>query len=153
MTRSMDVTISYRILPALLTAVCMAAPLAAAPSPEGEGAERPTPRAASAEIGVSGLRIVVDPSTGEIVSAQARESHVLSQALEHALSRSTQGLEVFEIPTGGMGVHLDGRFQHVMMVKVKADGSFDIECVDSVREAKAVLRGKEPGSDDDSRVR
>ena len=111
------------------------------------------PKAAPVEIGVSGVRIVVDPGTGEIVSAQAHGSHVLSEALEHALSRSTEGLKVVEIPAGGMGVHLGGRFQHVMMVRVRADGSFDLECVDSVRKAKEVLRRNEPGSDDDSRLR
>lgn len=153
MTRPKTAPIGFRILYVLLAAVCFTAPLAAAPSPEGENPERPSPKAALAEIDASGVKIVIDQETGEVVSARAGESYVLSEALEHALNRSAEGLKVFDLPTGGMGVHLEGRFQNVMMVKVKADGSFELECVDNVRKAKEALHPKTAGSDDASRVR
>jgi hypothetical protein len=153
MTNPSNSPITFRILPFLIVAVCLTAPATAVSSPEEEGPERSPSEAAPVEVDVSGLKIVVDPKTGEVVSARTGESHVLSEALEHALSRSAEGLEVFDLPTGGMGVPLEGRFQHVMMVKVKADGSFELECVDSVRKAKGFLHPKTAGSDDVSRVR
>jgi hypothetical protein len=153
MTRSKTAPISFRILPVLLTAACMAAPLAAAPPFDGEEPESPATEASPAEVGASGMRIVVDQKTGEVVSARAGESHVLSEALEHALSRSAGGLEVFKPPAGGLGVHLEGRFQHVMMVKVKADGSFELECIDSVHKARDFLHRKTAGSEHASRAR
>ncbi len=160
MTRSKSEPIVFRILPALLVAAWCATALAAAPSPEGEGREWPAPEAAFAELGTepstagaSRMRVFIDPKTGEIVSVPARESRALSEALENALSRSTEGLEVFDLPAGGKGVHLEGRFQHVMTVRVKADGSLEFGCVDSARKAKDLLHGKAVGSDDASRDR
>lgn len=149
MTTARTARIRCRILPGLLAAACSVAPLAAASSPGGESPERP----ATAEVGVSGTKIAVDPETGDVVSTEAGESRALSEALEHALSRSAGGLEVFELPAGGSGVHLEGRFQHVMMVKVKRDGSFELECVDSVGKAQKVLHPKTVESDHVSRVK
>jgi hypothetical protein len=149
MTRPKNAPIGSRVLPVLLAAVCIAAPLAAAPSPEGEGPELSAPEAAPAEVGASGMRIAVDPKTGEVVSNQARESRVLSEALAHALNRSTEGLKIFSLPAGGMGVHLEGRFQHVMTVKVKADGSLELGCVDNATKAEEILHGKVAGPDDE----
>lgn len=149
MTTARTARIRCLILPGLLAAACIVAPLAAASSPAGEAPERPAP----AEVGVSGTKIAVDPETGDVVSTEAGESRALSEALEHALSRSAGGLEVFELPAGGLGVHLEGRFQHVMMVKVRADGSFELECVDSVRKAEKVLHPKAAESRRPTRVR
>ena len=149
MTRPKNAPIGSRVLPVLLAAVCIAAPLAAAPSPEGEGPELSAPEAAPAEVGASGMRIAVDPKTGEVVSNQARESRVLSEALAYALNRSTEGLKIFSLPAGGMGVHLEGRFQHVMTVKVKADGSLELGCVDNATKAEEILHGNVAGPDDE----
>ena len=131
----------------------MAGSVAAAHSPEGEGPGRTATEAAPAQSGASEIRVVIDPKTSEIASARGRERQVLSQALANALSRSTEGLEFFELPSGGMGVHLEGRFQHVVTVKVKVDGTFELECVDSVRGAKKILDPKTAGPTDASRVR
>jgi len=149
MTRPKNPPIGSRILPVLLAAVCIAVPLAAAPSPEGEGPERSAPEAAPAEVGASGMRIAVDPKTGEVVSNPARESRVLSEALAHALNRSTEGLKVVSLPAGGRGVHLKGRFLHVMTVKVKANGSLEFGCVDNAAKVEEILHGNVAGPDDE----
>jgi len=153
MTRSKRASIVFRILPGLLLAACCATAHAADPSREGEGPERPTSETASAGVGVSGMRVVIDPKTGEIRSIPVHGSRALSESLAHALNQSTEGLVVFDIPAGGKGVHLDGRFQHVVTVKVQSDGSFELGCVDSALNAKDVLHGKAAGSDDASRDR
>jgi hypothetical protein len=126
--------------------------LAASPPEEGEPG-RPASEATSDEVGLSGIRIVVDPKTGEIVSIRTRENRALSEALARALSRSAEGLEVFDVSGGGKGVHLGGRFQHVMTAKVKKDGSVELGCVDSALKAKDVLYRKAAASDDASRDR
>jgi len=153
MTREMSAPNKLRILPFLLAAACSATLLSAASPPEEEGAERPAFEVSSAEVGSAGIRIAVDPKTGEIASIRTHESRVLSEALTRALNRSAEGLEVFDLRSGGKGVHLEGRFQHVMTVKVKTDGTFELECVDNVVKAKEILHGKAAGSDDASRDR
>ncbi len=145
--------IESRMIFVFLCATCVAASLAAVPTPEEDEPDRTVTEAASVQSGTSGLRVVIDPKTGEIASAQARERSVLSEALAHALSRSTDDLEVFELPSGGVGVHLEGRFQHVVTIKVQVDGSFELECVDSARKANKALGIHTAGPNDASRVR
>jgi hypothetical protein len=116
----------------------LAAPVAAGPGGEGDD---PRPRAAdtaSAEAApepgpriVSPLKVAVDRETGGLTAVASRERTTgLSAAIARALSRSTEGLRVFDLPNGGKGVDLEGRFQHVVVVRVRADGSIDASCVD-----------------------
>ena len=66
--------------------------------------------------------------------------------------RSTEGLRVFELANGGKGVHLDGRYQHAFMVRVRPDGSLETLCTDNSHGAgaflKAGVRDAEPGPGD-----
>ena len=153
MTRETAASKMLRFLPYFLAAACCVTPLSAASPPEEEGPDRPASETPSAEVGLVGMRIVVDPKTGEIASIRTHESRVLSEALARALNRSAEGLEVFDLRSGGKGVHLGRRFQHVMTVKVKTDGTFELECVDNVVKAQEILHGKAAGSDDASRDR
>lgn len=63
----------------------------------------------------------------------------LSAAIMKALDRSTAELEVFELDGGGYGVDLDGRFQHVLMVRVQPDGTVESSCVDHAHAAEKFL--------------
>ena len=153
MTNEMGASKRLRILSLLLAAACCVTPLAAAsPSEEGEP-EPPVSKERSDEVGPSGMRIIVDPKTGEVVSTRTGGNRALSEALVRALSRSADGLEVFDLDSGGKGVHLGGRFQHVMTVKVKTDGSLELGCVDSAHKAKDVLYHMPASSADASRDR
>jgi len=88
-----------------------------------------------------GMTTVVDPETGEIVTTlPLQKNGALSAPLAKSLDRSTEGLHLFELANGGRGMHLDGRFQHVMMVRVKPDGSLETVCVNHAREAEKVLK-------------
>ena len=147
--RSHERLTTTRILPVVLTACMMAAFAApvAATSPDEKGEpKRQVPEEASVEsVPPNAIRVIVDPETGEIISVPFRETEVLSAPLAKALSRSTEGLVVFDLPNGGKGVHLNGRFQHALMVRVKSDGSLETVCTNPSHEAEDFLHGKTAG--------
>ena len=130
----------------ILCAACLMAALAspsAASPPDGEeGPERQAPAVGRADAtATKAIRVVYDPETGEVISVPFRETEILSAPLARALTRSTEGLQVFELKNGGMGVHLGGRFQHALMVRVKPDGSLETVCTSHSHEAEAFLKG------------
>lgn len=144
--RSDQTMIFRRIFQAVLTASMMAAFAApvAATSPDEKGEpKRQVPEEASVEsVPPNAIRVIVDPETGEIISVPFRETEVLSAPLAKALNRSAEGLRVFELENGGKGVHLDGRFLHALMVRVKPDGSLETVCTNHPHEAEVFLDGK-----------
>ncbi len=97
-----------------------------APTFEAPTVEAPAP---------SGLRAFVDPETGELTSTPTREqvealSQEMSAHLAAALSRSSDGLEPFELLAGGRGVNLKGRFQSALVVRRLESGGFELVCRD-----------------------
>jgi hypothetical protein len=135
------------VLCAVILTAALAVPVAASAQGEKEGPERQALEAASSETVEpfvatdDGLEVVVDPETGEIVARLPRQkTDALSAPLANALDHSTDGLHVFDLANGGRGVHLDGRFQHVLMVRVKPDGSLETACVNHVHEAEKFLK-------------
>ena len=107
------------------------------PALEAAGPESTTESGAIRE----GMKIAIDPETGQIIAKPVREQNrELSVPLANALSRSTEDLHVFDLPNGGKGVNLDNRFQHVYMVQLKPDGSFETVCVNHKHQAEKFLR-------------
>lgn len=150
-----DQVISSRVL-SVLCAMCMMAaaalPVAAATPGEEEpgrqASETPTAEAVSAKA----IRVIYDPETGEIISVPLREpGEILSAPLAKALTRTTEGLQVFELSNGGTGVHLDGRFQHALMVRVRPDGSVETVCTSHSHAAEKFLQAKPTGVDAEPR--
>jgi hypothetical protein len=129
-------------------------PVAASSPGEEELPGRQAPEA-STEGAVTSktMRVIYDPETGAIISVPFRETEGLSVPLSKALTRSTEGLRVFELANGGKGVHLDGRFQHVLMVRVKPDGSLETVCTNHSHAAEKFLRGTSDGADAQPRDR
>ena len=82
----------------------------------------PTPVDAVAE---SGMRIAIDPETGDPIGSPAGGA-----ALETTLSRSSAGLVPYRLPDGGTGVHLQGRFMSASMVRLNADGELETICTE-----------------------
>jgi hypothetical protein len=133
-----------RLLPVLPIAVCvavLAAPANAAPNDSGD-------RRGSGGTDQAGARVAAGPPSGVIsgdrsdrlqATPPSGQAGPLSAAIVEALSRSTAGLRVFEIEGGGTGVDLDGRFQHVLVVRAQSDGSFEIACVDHLHAAEKLL--------------
>jgi hypothetical protein len=130
----------------------IAATVAASSPDENREPRRNAPEASSAATGETEvMKVFVDRETGEIISVPLRETDVLSAPLTKALTRSTEGLQVFELANGGRGVHLDGRFQHVLMVRVRPDGSFETVCTNSSHAAEKFLHGEPAGADAEPR--
>ena len=140
----------FRNLQALCVACALmvcAVPVAAVSPDEEEGSGRKAPEVGNAEpVATKAMRVIYDPETGEIISVPFRENGVLSAPLTKALTRSTEGLQIFELENGGVGVHLDGRFQHALMVRVKPDGSLETVCTSHSHEAENFLKGRTAGA-------
>ncbi len=93
----------------------------------------------------AGLRAFIDPETGELTSTPTRqqvedltlliEQQTLAGA-EAALSRSSFGLEPFELTGGGRGVHLKGRFQSALVVRLTDLGELELVCRDDAAETQ-----------------
>ena len=141
-----DTPRTIRALCAAFLMAVFAAP-AAATSPDEKGEpKRQTSEVSSVETTATrAIRVIYDPETGEIISVPFRETEVLSAPLAKALTRSGEGLRVFELANGGKGVYLDGRFQHALMVRVKPDGSLETVCTSHAHAAEDFLHGKTAG--------
>jgi len=150
-----DQMISSRVLSVLCTMCLMAAaalPVAAATPGEEEQPGRQASEAPTAEaVTAKAIRVIYDPETGEVISVPFRETEILSAPLAKALTRTTDGLRVFELSNGGKGVHLDGRFQHALMVRVKPDGSLEFVCTNHSHVAEKFLDGKSAGANAEPR--
>jgi hypothetical protein len=113
-------------------------PSAGTPARETPNAESTLPRTAVSTG--PGLMAFVDPRTGELTDQPTREQiEALSESLKSALSRSTDGLEAFDLAGGGRGVHLAGRFRAATVARRQADGSWGLVCVDRPEEAAAAV--------------
>jgi hypothetical protein len=90
----------------------------------------------------------VDPETAEGSALRDRQkSDALSAPLANALNRSIEGLRPFELKNGGRGIHLEGRFQHALVARVKEDGSLEIVCINHPHEAEALLKRRSTPAD------
>ncbi len=150
-----ELMISYRVVSVLIAICLMAAvvlPVAASSPSEKEQPERHAPSAPTAELVTTKvMRVIYDPESGEIISVPIRGTDVLSNPLAKALTRTTEGLQVFKLSNGGKGVHLDGRFQHALMVRVKPDGSIETVCTSHSHSAEKFLQAKPTGVDAEPR--
>jgi YbbR domain-containing protein len=146
---------SSRVVSVLFAICLMAAvalPVAVSSTSEKEQPERQASEAPTAEaVTTKAIRVIYDPETGEIISVPLRGTKVLSAPLAKALTRSTEGLQVFDLANGGKGVHLDGRFQHALMVRVRPDGSIETVCTSHSHAAEKFLQAKPTGVDAEPR--
>jgi len=141
---------------AVLCAICLMAavalPTAASSPSEKEQPEQRAPAAPTAElVTTKAMRVIYDPESGEFLSVPILGTGVLSDPLAKALTRSTEGLQVFELSNGGRGVHLDGRFQHALMVRLKPDGSIETVCTSHSHAAEKFLQANPTGVDAEPR--
>jgi len=154
-------TKTRRILP-VLCAACLTAAFAVPVIATSPGETEQTKRKASEKVSTESaepsvgaperMKVIVDPETGEIIARRPRgRTEILSAPLAKALTRTTDGLRAFELSNGGKGVHLDGRFQHVLMVRAKPDGSLEFVCTNHSHVAEKFLDGKSAGANAEPR--
>jgi len=77
-----------------------------------------------------GLRVFIDPATGEFRKPTAAELATIAEQAAASKNKSSEGLEVEYRPDGSKYVNLQGRFMHSMRVAVNDDGSLRYVCAD-----------------------
>ena len=97
---------------------------AAAVQPVDEKAPRPADDSAA----ISGLRVVMDPATGEVVSRPTADDLRRLGTPAGAVRRSADELEQFELPSGARGVVLDGWADHATRLERGPDGALRLVC-------------------------
>ena len=78
------------------------------------------------------------PPAAKVAAVQiTRDQRVLAlrSSLAGPLSRSLEGLNVETLPNGKHGVHLQNRFDHTTMLRIKPDGTRERSCFDNVERA------------------
>ena len=139
---------SLKALCVICLLVAFAVPLVAAPPDEENIPGLRAPEAGTAEpVSTKAMRVIYDPDTGKIISVPLQEAgETLSTPVAKALTRSTEGLQVFELENGGGGVHLSGRYQHVLLVRVQPDGTLETVCTSHPHEAESFFKSRTAGA-------
>lgn len=71
--------------------------------------------------------------------SRVADTAVLRQKLGPSLSRSREGLEVVETPSGSLRIPTNGRFRSAHVATRGADGKKRVDCVTNERELDKVL--------------
>lgn len=100
-------------------------------------APRPTP-----PLGGAGVRVAIDPATGELGLPSPEQARLLGAAEEAALSRSSVGLHQVYLPDGTVMIDLQGRFMDYLVARVDASGKLRVGCVDDGDGVRRLLRGR-----------
>lgn len=84
-------------------------------------------------------KITIDAATGKLRKPTVEEARALVETITGLTNRSTKGLHV-ERAANGMGmVDLQDRFQTVVLSKPNPDGTNEIRCVSTAKEAAEFL--------------
>jgi len=117
------------------------------------GAKKAAPAPTTQQAGtvtrsIGGVQVAIDPKTGRVQQPTAEQAQALAAALQHLVTRETEGLPVTELPGGGVMVNLDDTFQEVAMATVDRKGRVRLHCVNDAAQAMAILNGSAPASTD-----
>ena len=90
-------------------------------------------------VAESGLRVYVDPQSGELVSQPitAEQRHQANSA-DAAFNQDTTDLVPVQMPDGSIMLDLQGRFQQATVATVQPDGSIRTYCNDADHVAKGL---------------
>ena len=84
-------------------------------------------------------KITIDSQTGKLRKPTVEEARALVESITKLTDRSTKGLHVEQAVNGMQKVDLQGRFQTVVLAKPNEDGTNEIRCVSTVKEAAEFL--------------
>ena len=84
-------------------------------------------------------KITIDAQTGRLRKPTVEEARALVESITKLTNRSTKGLHVEKAESGLSKVDLQGRFQTVVLAKPNSDGTNEIRCVSSLKEASEFL--------------
>lgn len=108
-----------------------------------QGPSEPGPQATEAEA--SRATATPRPAANAESVKMTRDQRVaaLRKTLARPLSRSPEGLNVETLPNGKRAVHLDGRFSHATILRIKPDGTREHGCFDDADHAVEFATGDE----------
>jgi hypothetical protein len=84
-------------------------------------------------------KITIDAQTGKLRKPTVEEARALVETITGLTNRSTKGLHVEEAANGMSKVDMQGRFQTVVLAKPNPDGTNEVRCVSSAKEAAEFL--------------
>jgi hypothetical protein len=84
-------------------------------------------------------KITIDSQTGKLRKPTVDEARALVETITGLTNRSSKGLQVEEAANGMKKVDLQGRFQTVVLAKPNPDGTNEIRCVSTAKEAAEFL--------------
>lgn len=74
-------------------------------------------------------------NAGAVQLTRDQRVAALRRTLARPLSRSAEGLNVETLPNGKRAVHLEGRFGHAAVLRIKPDGTRERGCFDNAEHA------------------
>lgn len=80
---------------------------------------------------------------GSVQITREQRVAALRSSLARPLSRSPEGLNVETLPNGKRAVHLDGRFSHATILRIRPDGTRERGCFDNAEHAVEFATGDE----------
>ena len=119
------------------SAIVSAAENPSAPATEKSKADAPQSEAAQAQSAhaEAGLRVYVDPATGQIVSqpvtAEQQRAAAAADAANASFNQSDEGLQIVYFADGSSMMDLQGRFQLATVATAQADGTVRTSCNDA----------------------
>jgi hypothetical protein len=92
--------------------------------------------------GHAGMRVSIEPETGELVVPASQPQKAQELELQEMLSRSSLGLHEEALPDGGVKVNLQGRFQNASIAVIDGQGNLHTSCVETPEDAQAARQGR-----------
>lgn len=118
----------------LLATVAVTALVASTPSdslPDGRAHD---------PAGTAGLRVYLDPETGDLQTGPAAAAEIeLDAETQNAVRRDTEGLRMVRHANGAVSMDLQGRYQSVSVIRIDENGVASI-CADNETSVEHALK-------------
>jgi hypothetical protein len=90
-------------------------------------------------VNFANQKITIDAQTGRMRKPTVEEARALVDTITGLTNRSSKGLHIEKAENGMRKVDLQGRFQTVVLAKPNPDGTNEVRCVSSLKEAAEFL--------------
>lgn len=92
-----------------------------------------------ATVEFANQKITIDAQTGRLRKPTVEEARAIVETITGHTDRSSKGLRVQPGPNGTTMLDLQGRFQNVVLAKPNPDGTNEVRCVTTLKEAADFL--------------
>jgi hypothetical protein len=110
---------------------------------EARTASKPAQRTVINQVKVNadGLRVYLDPATGQVKQPTAAEVRAFDQAVASLPRPALKSIQAQQFSDGSVRIALDDSFMNYALIRVNPDGSVSKACVDNAADASAFLNG------------